>query len=96
MLSQLVRKLSVFDYYYYNKRNECQAKQCTDEKCICWYKEGTGPNADVEKPSYLIIDHGFGKRWSTKKLTWKKKLNMVKVNIYIIVLFIPPIIFSYV
>lgn len=96
MIDELVKNLSVFDYYYYNKKEGCKAALPTDDVCICWHKEGTGPNAHVERHGDLVSAYSFERGYSTIKLRWKKKLNMVKVNIYILVAFIPAIILHYV
>lgn len=96
MINELVKNLSVFDYYYYSKRNKCEASNPTDDNCICWHKEGTGPNSYVQRFGDLVTSYSFNNGYSTIKLSWKKKLNMVKVNIYILVLFIPLIVLNYV
>lgn len=96
MIDELVKNLSVFDYYYYSKRDGCEALKVTDDVCICWHKEGTGPNAHVQRHGDLVSAYSFERGYSTIKLTWKKKLNKLKVGIYILVLFLIVTIIHYV
>lgn len=96
MIEELKYNLSIFDYYYYSKKNDCKASGPDDKDCICWHKEGTGPNSHVQRNGDLITSYSQRHGFSTIKLTWKKKLNMVKVNSYIVALFLITLIITHV
>lgn len=63
-----------YDYFYYSKVNGCSTNDSSDKNCICWHKEGTGPNKHVKAMQDLTVAFVFDSEKKIK-LTWKKKIN---------------------
>lgn len=51
---------------YYYQMTGCTAHKSTDEECICWHDEGTGPLGNAE------LNVAFG--LNSTKLNWRDKL----------------------
>lgn len=89
MFKTLLNILSIYKYYYYYKRDGCPANSCNDKNCFCWWEQWSGPHAYVRNDNEVMLPYDINyPKPSKMNLTWKKKINKLKVSFYLFLLII--------